>query len=647
MLPNGRHFAKTAFVQATITGICPVFSDSFDTMKDVTFGFLCFAADNLLVNAVGVLALLWLPVYHAILLRDPAFYLELAANHTSVLELRSLPPSGPSKIDYSDNWQAEVDKMMADKDPDLFMLRTKKGFLITFVTRDPHLELSRDPDEFEFPVQLISKVSCLDRAKAWSQEFLLLVYKQLTPTKRNLADLSAKWVTALLVALLNLAIPTAQIILAFGFFKNIRLLVAPKLAKRIDDAFHDKDLVQIQRLRKEAGLDSDAGLFEEVCEHSKRLQGFIPKLDDDELAWQRSRFIFLNCFDSMTHIKKELALVEELKGKQHTHIQGIVDIGSLALAKGLTANKSIENLDMSGNKIGAEGTQALLTALCENTLLFLALCGNGLGTGGAQAVAEYLKKKNTIKVLRLDNNDFADAGSKVLAGALISNASVTSLHLRGNNIGSAGIQELSEMLKKNTTLESFDLRNNKIDVECLEALAKAMSQNDNIKQLYIFEAKASMKRQPSGVCSIATTSTARSSRSIASTGEDKAQDSEKEPVEEAENVVKFLRCCGQQWPEDGLKLDEVFLKTQRTLVLAHMLLGDEEAKELAQAVGGLLKLSKVQVINLYGNGDIGFRGLQALAKAVSNNNDIKKLYIFREAKDSHGQPSPNVGWWHL
>lgn len=39
-----------------------------------------------------------------------------------------------------------------------------------------------------------------------------------------------------------------------GFFKNIRLLVAPKLAKRIDDAFHDKDLVQIQRLRKEAAI---------------------------------------------------------------------------------------------------------------------------------------------------------------------------------------------------------------------------------------------------------------------------------------------------------------------------------------------------------------------------------------------------------
>lgn len=33
------------------------------TRKDVTFGFLCFAADNLFVNAVGVLALLWLPVF--------------------------------------------------------------------------------------------------------------------------------------------------------------------------------------------------------------------------------------------------------------------------------------------------------------------------------------------------------------------------------------------------------------------------------------------------------------------------------------------------------------------------------------------------------------------------------------------------------
>ena len=56
--------------------------------------------------------------------------------------------------------------MMADKDPDLFMLRTKKGFLITFVTRDPHLELSRDPDEFEFPVQLISKAGLIRKEVA-------------------------------------------------------------------------------------------------------------------------------------------------------------------------------------------------------------------------------------------------------------------------------------------------------------------------------------------------------------------------------------------------------------------------------------------------------------------------------------------------
>ena len=33
------------------------------TRKDVSFGFLCFAADNLIVNAVGLISLLWLLMY--------------------------------------------------------------------------------------------------------------------------------------------------------------------------------------------------------------------------------------------------------------------------------------------------------------------------------------------------------------------------------------------------------------------------------------------------------------------------------------------------------------------------------------------------------------------------------------------------------
>lgn len=124
-------------------------------------------------------------------------------------------------------------------------------------------------------------------------------------------------------------------------------------------------------------------------------------------------------------------------------------------------------------------------------------------------------------------------------------------------------------------------------------------------------------------------------------------------------VVPFLRQCGEEWlrlKKDDVKPDDVFLKTMQaiegqdeqtaltemlvkvgkvvacqetTLVLAKIDLRDVQAKELAKAVCGLLKLSKVQIIDLHGN-NIGPPGLKALAKAVSQNNKIKKLYIFSE-----------------
>jgi len=52
-LPSGKRYAATAFVEATIGGVCPFLSDAFDTMKDILFGALCFMADNPVVNALG------------------------------------------------------------------------------------------------------------------------------------------------------------------------------------------------------------------------------------------------------------------------------------------------------------------------------------------------------------------------------------------------------------------------------------------------------------------------------------------------------------------------------------------------------------------------------------------------------------------
>lgn len=56
-------------------------------------------------------------------------------------------------------------------------------------------------------------------------------------------------------------------------------------------------------------------------------------------------------------------------------------------------------------------------------------------------------------------------------------------------------------------------------------------------------------------------------------------------------------------------------------------------------MGGLLKLSKVQVINLYGNGDIGFRGLQAPYASLKKLKDDSNMIDMPEMR---GLTHPSV-----
>jgi len=134
------------------------------------------------------------------------------------------------------------------------------------------------------------------------------------------------------------------------------------------------------------------------------------------------------------------------------------------LAETLKTNNTLTAINLSGNKIGSEGTRALAEALKTNTTLTsIDLNENPISAKGAQALAEALKTNITLTSIDLSYNQIGSDGAQALAEALKTNSTLTLINLSYNNIGIEGIQALAEALKGNNILTSIDLEENPID----------------------------------------------------------------------------------------------------------------------------------------------------------------------------------------
>jgi internalin A len=116
---------------------------------------------------------------------------------------------------------------------------------------------------------------------------------------------------------------------------------------------------------------------------------------------------------------------------------------------------ALTSLDLSGNRIGAEGAQALkgLTALTSLNLRY-----NRIGAEGAQA----LKGLTALTSLYLGGNQIGDEGAQALKGL----TALTSLNLSDNQIGAEGAQALKGL----TALTSLNLGGNRIGDQGAQAL---------------------------------------------------------------------------------------------------------------------------------------------------------------------------------
>jgi Ran GTPase-activating protein (RanGAP) involved in mRNA processing and transport len=78
---------------------------------------------------------------------------------------------------------------------------------------------------------------------------------------------------------------------------------------------------------------------------------------------------------------------------------GIDNDGVRMLANALKQNKTVIQIDLRVNRIGAEGASALADALKVNKLVTnIKLSHNGIGAEGAAALADALKVNKSVKI---------------------------------------------------------------------------------------------------------------------------------------------------------------------------------------------------------------------------------------------------------
>jgi len=147
----------------------------------------------------------------------------------------------------------------------------------------------------------------------------------------------------------------------------------------------------------------------------------------------------------------------------------IGDKGARLLKQGLCRGKSpLSDLSLAGNDIGDIGASeiaSLLISRCRDkdknpAILRLNLSRNKIRANGANAIAKGLHQNNILLELNLGQNELDDEGAHELSKAISVHKQLIRLHLNGCAMRKAGIKSIANALRTNTSLLHLDIQNN-------------------------------------------------------------------------------------------------------------------------------------------------------------------------------------------
>ncbi|MCE5318793.1 MAG: hypothetical protein LLG04_15700 [Parachlamydia sp.] len=136
--------------------------------------------------------------------------------------------------------------------------------------------------------------------------------------------------------------------------------------------------------------------------------------------------------------------------------------GSVAIARGLTDNRSIKGIKLRSCALSSEFGRAFGQALAANrTLLEFDLYNNPLGIEGTKGIAEGLKRNATIEEFKSDYHLTPcerHIGFEAVADLIAQNTNLRKLVVTCGPCSPASLSLLAEALKRNTHLEHLELQ---------------------------------------------------------------------------------------------------------------------------------------------------------------------------------------------
>ncbi|GAB9465401.1 hypothetical protein Gpo141_00002809 [Globisporangium polare] len=153
-------------------------------------------------------------------------------------------------------------------------------------------------------------------------------------------------------------------------------------------------------------------------------------------------------------------------------------------------SSTIEELILSGNRLGGESCSLLCAALKENaTLRKLSLNGNPLGVAGGHAIAQLLASRESgLEELDISSTEMEIENLIAISAALRTNVALCVLNLDNPVIKTKeeeAIQHVGKMLQVNETLRSISLCKHQLTDDGAQVLAERLLDNHTLQCLVL------------------------------------------------------------------------------------------------------------------------------------------------------------------
>ncbi|CAE7264902.1 NLRC3 [Symbiodinium natans] len=389
--------------QACLAGMSPILSDHYDTFKDVMFAFICFQSEKEEVQNMGGACLAYLVIIHVFCFFVEDLTTELLSSHLAVLLLT--PDAGDS-------------------------------------------------------VNL-------------GEELLIVLYKQLTPTKRFLLLLEnvPQALAALfylrreggstVVAALNLAIPTIQVLVTLVLFGPVRAQVAGYYGRKLRTLVASGNDIMARRIWREADFEKDEGLYlralpwmhpahdsEVLMLRAQMLRGLwkatvAPEVQDVAQDFEKTEGDLQNLGIGASGLVQALCSAlekgtftgEELNlnnnGLQDEHMKALC-----AVFEKCSCLKDVQSLSFRNNSIGPDGAKAICHVVAQSSIKHLDLSGNGIGDEGSNVVTSKPDKAAISSILfrKMPNRH------KAIAKCIEKKPDFENLGIEFNNVTDQGVE---------------------------------------------------------------------------------------------------------------------------------------------------------------------------------------------------------------